>query len=147
MKNLILTSLLLATVAACTIERNAPEVDYDSLLNRLRNDGAEVTEIGEILQTCFLANPKVALVNDGSLEIYEYADTLFAESAFGKITPGTFEAQLNTAKTTTATELYLHFYKGDRLLVRYMGNDPLVLAALESALGPQFADDVSGIKC
>ena len=123
---------------------NAPQPqaieDYDDLVSLMYNRNLDFVELGEVQIPCLSVNPKAVLVG-GTVEIWEYEDIETATAAIGRINPTRFEAVL------IDVEPYLHYYKGKKLVVRYLGDVPEVIAALESAFGPQFAGDYTGTTC
>ena len=123
-----------------------PAPDYQKILSRLQAWDLKLAEIGEIRTRCYSVNPRVLLVGGGTLEIYEYRDQSSAAVAIAQISPGYFAAQIAAAGLTEEASSP-HFYRGDRLLVIYTGTDARVVEALDSALGPEFADGASAISC
>ena len=105
---------------------------YDDLVSLMRDSNLELTEIGGVQMPCLLVNPMAVLVH-GTVEM--------ANIAIGGISPNRFEDVLKDF------ESYLHYFKRNKLVVRYIGDELEVSAALESALGPQFADDTARINC
>ena len=132
------TGTVTATATAPTPE--AVE-DYEGLVSFMRSRMLDVVEVGEAEIPCLLVNPKVVLANGGTVEIYEYENAETVGIAVRGILPNRFET------ADVEVEPYFHYYRGNKLVVRYIGDDAEVIAVLESALGPQFAGDSARINC
>ena len=123
-----------------------PAPDYQKIISRLQAWDLRVAEVGNMRARCYSVPPRLLLVGGGTLEVYEYGDQSSADIAIARISPGYFEAQIAAAGLTEGASS-THFYKGDRLLVIYTGTDARVVEALDSGLGPEFADGASAISC
>ena len=121
---------------------------YSNLVRHLRERDLAVAELGEVSIPCFIVRPRAAIVSNGTLWVFEYEDAAAANLAIGRISPARFEAAILALERAPLRDLHWqHFYRGEKLLVKYDGLDPEVTQALESALGPQFAGGASGIRC
>ena len=141
---LLFLPLGMLLLAACT---QSEPTQYDNLVRLMRDVGIEVSEVGEIQFHCLLVNPKIVMLRGGMVEIYEYPDDATASEAVVKISPSVFASALQVTNSRVLIEPYHHVYKGDNLLVRYVGDDDDVLTVLDSALGTQFAGDAGGFIC
>ena len=110
-------------------------VDYASLLADLRARALRVKPAGKIVQPFFTVAGRVILVNGQDLQVFQYPDASRANAQAALVSP-------DGLTVATAKVHWLappHFYKRDKLLVIYLGDEGDVLRALEAALGPQFA--------
>ena len=125
-----------------------PMADYESVADRLREWDLDINELGDVSVPCFTVTPKVALVGGGTLEVFEYPTAASAETAIGRIAPAYYRASMEKVEEISPDDIFSpRFYKDDRLLAIYIGTNPQVVQALESALGPPFADGSSDISC
>jgi hypothetical protein len=110
--------------------------DHQSLSTYLLSRGIKVDTVSAITAACFSA-PQAwhMVVNEGSIQVFEYPDHAEAEAAARLISP-------DGGSTHTCSFFWVaapHFYKKETLIVLYVGNDAAVIAALEDIFGPQFA--------
>ena len=123
-----------------------PAPDYRKILSRLQDWDLKPVEIREVRMPCYSVYPRVLLIGGGNLQVYEYGDQPAAAVAIGRISPGYYAAQVAATGRTEEASSH-HFFRGDRLLVKYVGTDARVVAVLDGALGPEFADGSSAISC
>jgi hypothetical protein len=123
-----------------------PVMDYASLVDRLRAAGLLVEPFGTSPPEFFSMPRQVITVNDAEVVVMEYADmaTAEAEAAFVSPDGGKFSIPDRSKPWVVMTRLIdwsatPHFYKRGRLIVQYVGDNPAVIGALETVLGPQFA--------
>ena len=108
---------------------------YDALLDTLYAMGLTVEPAGKIRQPFFSVEGEVVGVNGYEVEVFEYPDSTAAEA----------DASLVSADGGSVGPTLVHwvapphFYRRGRLMVVYIGEDPVVAEALESVLGPPFA--------
>lgn len=142
-KLFLFTALLLVSVVvgACgaqppvDVSHGGPATDYVSLLDKLRAAGATVELEDEVSQPFFSVPGKAIKVNGQSIQLFEYADGEAAEAEAALVS---FEGS-SVGTTMISWVSDPHFYRLDRIIVLYIGNEASVLALLEDALGPQFA--------
>ncbi len=142
-KLFLVTALLLVSivVAACGAQPPAEVSDggstagYTSLAEELRTAGATAELGDEVSQPFFSVIGKVIKVNGQDIQVFEYAD---AEAARAE---ATLVSSDGTSVGTTMISWMAapHFYRLDRMIVLYIGDEASLLTFLEGALGPQFA--------
>ena len=124
---------LIASPAAST-EPLAVE-DLATLLTALEGSGATV-EIGEpVSQQFFSIEGTLLKVNGADIQVFEYESAEEMENQASQVSPD--GGSIGTSMVTWVDAP--HFYKANRIIVLYVGNEASVLDLLESALGPQFA--------
>ncbi|MFQ5969191.1 MAG: hypothetical protein ACE5J2_01665 [Nitrososphaerales archaeon] len=112
-----------------------PVIDYSSLIDNLHSTGAIVEPSGEVSQPFFSVKGQVIKVNGDDVQVFEYADSTAADSEAGLVSPDS--SSIGTSMVHwVATP---HFYKSEKLIVLYVGDNMAVIDALEAVLGPQFA--------
>ncbi len=136
-----LLSLMAVLMVGCAGEEPAPPedkasaMDYVGLIDNLREAGATVAPAGEMTQPFFSVNGRVIAVNDGDVQVFEYEDADTADAQAALVSP-------DGSSVGTTSILWVappHFYKAGRLVVLYVGESDIVIEALETVLGPQFA--------
>ena len=109
--------------------------DQATLISALEGSGATV-EIGEpVSQVFFSAEGTVLKVNGVDVQVFEYQSPEEMENEASQVSPD--GGSIGTSMVTWVD--VPHFYKTNRIIVLYVGNDASVLDVLESALGPEFA--------
>ena len=119
----------------CSPAKTSDTMGIDGLISALRQNGATV-ELGEPIQQGFLTvEGRSVSINGGEVQVFEYAssDALEADASLVSADGGSVGTTMISWMDTP------HFYKGGRVLVIYVGNDPAVMAALTAILDPQFA--------
>jgi len=109
--------------------------DYISLIDHLSATDASIQPIGEISQPFFSVKGLVIAIDGSDVQVFEYADadTVDADAAL-------VSHDGSSIGTTMASWVASpHFYKVERLIVLYVGENEDTIAILESVLGPQFA--------
>jgi len=112
-----------------------PVIDYVSLVDNLRATGATVNLVGEVEQPFFSVKGFVIKVNDDDVQAFEYSDANAAENEAKSISP-------DGSSVGTSMPFWVappHFYKVEKLIVLYVGENEDTLGILDSVLGPQFA--------
>lgn len=109
--------------------------DYSSLIQNLEDLGAIVELTGEVSQPYFSTEGRTANVNGKTIQVFEYPD---AESA------STDAALISPDGSSIGTTMVLwvdtpHFYKWDRLIVLYLGDDQATQVLLQTLIGDQIA--------
>jgi hypothetical protein len=112
-----------------------PVQDYVSLIDALRAGGATVEPAGEVEQEFFSPVGYVINVNGADVQVFEYPDAGAAEAEAALVSDD--GGSIGTSMVTWVETP--HFYKLERVLALYVGEDSAVTALLESVLGPQFA--------
>jgi hypothetical protein len=141
----IYTAILLIFVlilAACSStgqpsgdsQQGATVTDLASLIARLEAEGATVAEQGEIQQPVFTATGRIIGVNGEDVQVFEYPDVATAEQEAAQIVP---DGSISTMMISwIATP---HFYRSDRLIALYVGDNAEIVELLNAVLGEQFA--------
>jgi hypothetical protein len=90
---------------------------------------------GMVEQPFFTVPSHVYRVEEGDLQLYQFATDAEAAEAASQVSPGG-----NPIGTTMVTWMDApHFFRKGRLLVNYIGPSERVLTELQRILGPQFA--------
>lgn len=116
------------------VSHGGPVTDYVSLIDQLRAAGATVESAGAVSQPFFSVKGQVIKVNGEDVQVFEYTDAAAAEAEAATVSPD--GGSIGTSMVTWVAAP--HFYKTGKLIVLYIGNNQTTLAALETALGPQF---------
>lgn len=133
MRRLLLACL--SSAVAATFAASA--TDYASFVESLRAARASVKAEGSVEQPFFSVTGKVISLYGEPVQIFEYRNSARADRDAARVS-----ADGRTVGTTKPHWLGPpHFFKKDRLIVLYLGDDAKVLRALESRLGRQFAGD------
>jgi hypothetical protein len=132
----MLALLAAVLLGACAGDpTRSDEFGYDELLANLRARCLRVEEAGSVSQPFFSRPGRVLRVEGEDIQVFEY-DTPSAASADA----ARVSADGGTVGTTHIDWIAPpHFFRRDRVIVLYVGQGAAVRAALESALGPQFA--------
>ncbi len=117
------------------VSHDGPVTDYVSLIDNLRAAGATVEPAGELSQPFFSVKGQVITVNNGDVQVFEYADAATAETEAALVSPD--GSSIGTYMVSWVAPP--HFYKEGKLIVLYVGDDTAVLNVLEAVLGSQFA--------
>ena len=136
---------LLATilVAGCSsgpagpsdVSHGGPVNDYVSLVDNLRAAGAAVDAAGTVSQPFFAPQGQVVTVNGEDIQAFEFPSVEEADAAADTVSPD--GSAIGTSMVFWVAPP--HFYKAGRLIVIYIGSDGDVIAALQAAMGSQFA--------
>jgi hypothetical protein len=88
------------------------------------------------LQRFFLVPDRVVKIDDHELHVFEYATVAKRE----QISISRDGTRISSGRDLEAIiEWTPHFYRSDRLLVLFLGDDPVVIETMNLLLGPQFA--------
>jgi len=109
--------------------------DYASLVEGLRATGISVEPEGEVDQPFFSVTGMVMKVRGEDVQVFEYSDATAADAQAALVSPS------GSAVGTTKPHWLgpPHFFRKEKLLVLYVGDDDGVLRTLEVVLGRQFA--------
>jgi len=124
-----------APTPAPTTSHGGPVIDYVSLVDNLRLTGATVNPVGEVEQPFFSVKGFVIQVNNDDVQVFEYSDANAAENEAKSISP-------DGSSVGTSMPFWVappHFYKVEKLIVLYIGENEDTIGILDSVLGPQFA--------
>jgi len=153
----IALALALFLLVGCVPIMGGPQVE--SLVAALRAMGASVQPGGELdtrLTPPFTVPGQALQLNGDEVQLYLYADADAAQADAARVAPDGFTfnpAPSNTeagAPASVTTEAITvdwldtpHFFRRDRIIVLYVGDDLLTLDYLETVLGAQFAGGAS----
>lgn len=110
--------------------------EFARLIGKLRAQPAQVKSVNErVRQPFFLVSGRIIKVNKENIQVFEYSNAATAESQAKLVSPdGTTIG--NSKPSWMATP---HFFKSQKLIVIYIGDDKTILRILQGALGDQFA--------
>lgn len=112
-----------------------PVDDYPNLVSSLRAVGRTVAPTGKRALTLLNGKGQVITLNGNEVQIFEYADISTANTQASQISAdGASISERMISWSSTP-----HFYKKDKLIVLYVGKDPLTINTLRELLGSQFA--------
>ena len=138
--------VVLVEEGGATVSSEGSVMDYASLVDRLRAAGLLVEPFGTSPPEFFSVPRQVITVNDAEVVIMEYAEAATAEAEAKFVSPNGGKVTIPDKSKPWVVMTSLiewdatpHFYQSGRLMVQYAGNDPVVIGALETVLGPQFA--------
>lgn len=106
-----------------------------TLISKLRTERASVEIIGEVDQPFLSVTGTMIQVQGEDVQVFEYSSAAELQAQAGSI------SRDGTAVGTRKIHWIgsPHFFKRDRVLVLYVGDDRKVLKLLEAVLGQQFA--------
>ncbi|HEX9444549.1 MAG TPA: hypothetical protein VGA73_10530 [Candidatus Binatia bacterium] len=109
--------------------------DYASFIDTLRASGVSVEPEGDVEQPFFSVQGMMIKVRGEDVQVFQYSSAAAADAEAAPI------SRDGGAVGTTKPHWIgaPHFYKKEKLLVLYIGDNDGVLKALEGALGRQFA--------
>ncbi|MFH0343847.1 MAG: hypothetical protein ACHBNF_17390 [Chromatiales bacterium] len=115
--------------------RGKPVTDYPSLIDNLRAAGIIVKPEGEVVQPFFSVKGKIIKVGGEDVQVFQYSHETETDAQAIQVSPD--------GSTVGTTKIHWfgppHFYKREKLLVLYVGDNEKVLKALEDVLGQQVA--------
>jgi hypothetical protein len=109
--------------------------DLETLVEALKARGLSVERAGEVSQPFFSVEGRALTVNGENVQVFQYRTAEIAAKEAGQVSPdgsGTGTSMVTWVGTP-------HFFRGGRLIVLYVGDNPKVLEGLRAALGAQFA--------
>ncbi len=108
----------------------------EDLIEALLAAGTDVKVTGEVVNQPFLSvDGTIILVNEERVQVMEYRDADVLDADAAHISP-------DGSSTGTTMVLWVappHFFRADATIVLYVGENPTVIEALTSVVGPQFA--------
>ena len=122
-------------------------VDQVSLIDYLRGKGLTVELAGDVQQPFLRAPGTVLRVSGGDVEqpadiqSYNYDDTDLGTDGAQAAEEDASQLDANGNPRTTMITWVAppHFFRKERIIALYIGDDPAVVQLLAEALGPQFA--------
>ena len=116
-------------------ETRAPK-EYARLMGKLRAQRAQVKSANErVRQPFFLVSGRIIKVNKENIQVFEYSNPATTESQAKRVSPDG-KTIGNSKPSWMSTP---HFFKSQKLIVIYIGDDKTILRILQDALGEQFA--------
>ena len=128
-------------VAACssqptdTVSHGGAVEDYVSFVDNLRAQGMTVEPAGTVEQPFFTPEGNIVKANDQEIQVFEFTSVEEAEAAAETISQ-------DGSSVGTSMMMWVsppHFYKADKIIVLYVGEDEGITSILEEALGAQIA--------
>jgi hypothetical protein len=142
---------VLAPTAAVAAPTGAVPVPTGAVQNTaaleqaMRDAGLNFVSEGDQQLEYFVPPARIYAQGNDTLEVHTYPDADAAAVAASLVSPdGQIIRRANGEPMAVAWLGSPHFYQSGPLLVVYVGTDPAILAALETALGPQFAGASGG---
>ncbi len=132
---LALSALLLRSCPDNPAGNRSGELDYDGLASALRAQGARVEPGENIEQPFFSVRGRFLRVNGEDVQAFQYASAEAAVADAARVSPD--GGTIGTAKPFWAAPP--HFYRRDRLIVLYVGENAAVQSLVERVMGPPFA--------
>ena len=111
------------------------QMDYASLLEKLRAKGLKAEQGDEITQPFFSVKGKTIGIDGQSIQVFEYATETDAEAQAKLVDPK--GGSVGTTMINWVDDP--HFYRSGKLIVLYVGKNSDVTRALEDTIERQFA--------
>jgi hypothetical protein len=112
-----------------------PVSDYPSLIKGLRALGVGATATGKVDQPFFSITGRMIKVHGEDVQVFQYANAAAADAEAVPIS--------RDGRAVGTRKIHWigspHFFKKEKLLVLYVGDNDRVLGSLEAVLGQQFA--------
>jgi hypothetical protein len=139
-RRFLLSGVLICCAAAGAAFPAAPAADQRAmdrtrLISMLRAAGVPVERRGSAEQPFLPVNGVMLKVHGEDVQVFQFRDAAAADQQADAVSPD--GSTVGTAKIHWIGSP--HFYKKDRLLVLYVGEESKVLEALQAVLGPPFA--------
>ena len=115
--------------------RARPVTDYASLVDYFRAAGIKVQAEGEVKQPFLSVTGRVIKVHGEDVQVFQYSSAMAMEAQAARISRDGMA--VGTSKIHWLGPP--HFFKKEKLLVLYIGDEAKTLKTLETALGRQFA--------
>jgi hypothetical protein len=110
--------------------------EYARLIEKLRAQRALVKSTNErVRQPFFLVSGRIMKVNNETIQVFEYSNPATTESQAMRVSPD--GRTIGNSKPSWMSTP--HFFKSQKLIVIYVGDDQTILRILQAELGKQFA--------
>jgi hypothetical protein len=118
------------------VARGKSPKEYARLIAKLRAQGARASSTGErVRQPFFSVSGRIMKINNENIQVFEYSNPATTQSQAKRVSPN--------GKTIGATKPSWmstpHFFKSNKLIIIYVGDDQVILRILRAELGEQFA--------
>lgn len=117
------------------VSHGGPVKDYVSLSDHLRTAGATIEPVGEVSQPFLSVKGQTIRMNGEDVQVFEYPNTAAANREATSISDDGYS--VGTTMISWVSDP--HFYKIDKLIVLYVGDNQGILTILDQVLGPQIA--------
>lgn len=118
-----------------TAQAASSMMSLNGLVTSLRAAGARVRRGGTVTQPFFSAKGHLITINREEAQVFEYPKAGTAEAEAKHVDPAGSSVGTNMMTWLAPP----HFYRGGRLIVLYLGENPTVINALIGVMGSQFA--------
>ena len=123
-----------------TTTSNGEATSYESFVKNLLDSGASVQMIGAVNQPFLSGQGRLVRVNGEDIQVFEYPNEDLTDQDTALVAPdGCCVGTTNISWMGTP-----HWYKKDRLIVIYVGDNPSMRNLLENIFGSQFAGATFG---
>jgi len=125
-----------ANKANSTVAKGKSPNEYARLIAKLRAQRASVKSTKEkVRQPFFSVSGRIMKVNNEPIQVFEYSNASTTQSQAKLVSPDG-KTVGNTKPSWMSTP---HFFKSQKLIVIYVGDDQTILRILQAELGNQFA--------
>jgi hypothetical protein len=122
--------------ANSTVPRGKPLNEYARLMGKLRARRASVKSTKEkVRQPFFSVSGRIMKVKNEAIQVFEYSNPVATESQAKLVSPDG-KTIGNSKPSWMSTP---HFFKSQKLIVIYVGDDQTILRILQAVIGNQFA--------
>jgi hypothetical protein len=111
------------------------ELDYNLVLQGLRQSGLAAEPAGELSQPFMSIPARLIAIGAENVQVFEYPDQQSAQADAARISA-------DGGRVWNSLILWVappHFYRRERVLALYVGDSAPIKGGLERLLGPQFA--------
>ena len=112
-----------------------PVTDYPSLIKSLRASGAGAAVVGDVEQPFFSIKGVMIKVYGEDVQVFQYANAAVADAEAAPISRDGMAVGMRKIFWVGAP----HFFRKEKILVLYVGDNEKVLQSLTAVLGEQFA--------
>jgi hypothetical protein len=110
--------------------------EYARLIGKFRGQGATVRSTREKVRQPFFSVPgRIMRINNEAIQVFEYSNPATTESQAKQVSPN--GKTIGSSKPSWMSTP--HFFKSQKLIVIYVGDDQTILKILQAVLGNQFA--------
>ncbi len=136
-------ALGLAAVATNPHLMSFSDMNYDSLVEKLKSTGVEVAPQGEVTAPFFSVAGKEISINGNAVQVFEHQDSDSAEAKAKLVSEDGLFVGTQTSDGLELSSVQWggtpHFYKKGSIIVIYVCDDKEIKNVLAAVLGSQFA--------